>query len=70
MAVLKHVSECLTGKECGLLLAIRSNIDEVGPQCGEIDIMEYRGQEPTKVLGTVHGPGYSEEHQLQKLYVK
>jgi beta-glucanase (GH16 family) len=36
-----------------------SNIDEVGwPQCGEIDIMEYRGQEPTKV-GTVHGPGYS-----------
>jgi beta-glucanase (GH16 family) len=22
-------------------------------------IMEYRGQEPTKVLGTVHGPGYS-----------
>jgi beta-glucanase (GH16 family) len=32
-----------------------SNIDEVGwPQC-EIDIMEYRGQEPTKVLGTVHG---------------
>jgi beta-glucanase (GH16 family) len=28
-------------------------------QCGEIDIMEYRGQEPTKVLGTVHGPGYS-----------
>jgi beta-glucanase (GH16 family) len=48
-----------TGKECGLLLAIRFNIDEVGwPQC-EIDIMEYRGQEPTKVLGTVHGPGYS-----------
>jgi beta-glucanase (GH16 family) len=27
----------------------------VGIQCGEIDIMEYRGQEPTKVLGTVHG---------------
>ena len=37
-----------------------ANSDEVAwPQCGEIDIMEYRGQEPTKVLGTVHGPGYS-----------
>jgi beta-glucanase (GH16 family) len=45
-----------------------SNIDEVGwPQCGEIDIMEYRGQEPTKVLGTVHGQDILEEHQLQKL---
>lgn len=29
------------------------------PQCGEIDIMEYRGQEPGVVIGTVHGPGYS-----------
>lgn len=29
------------------------------PQCGEIDIMEYRGQEPNLVHGTVHGPGYS-----------
>ncbi|KAA3658753.1 MAG: glycoside hydrolase family 16 protein [Calditrichaeota bacterium] len=28
------------------------------PQCGEIDILEYRGQEPTRVHGTVHGPGY------------
>jgi beta-glucanase (GH16 family) len=36
------------------------NIEEVGwPQCGEIDIMEYRGQEPTTVHGSVHGPGYS-----------
>ncbi len=36
-----------------------ANIDEVGwPQCGEIDVMEYRGQEPRLVLGTVHGPGY------------
>ncbi len=36
------------------------DIDAVGwPECGEIDIMEYRGQEPTVVLGTVHGPGYS-----------
>lgn len=28
------------------------------PQCGEIDIMEYRGQEPTVVHGSLHGPGY------------
>lgn len=29
------------------------------PDCGEIDIMENVGKEPTKVHGTVHGPGYS-----------
>ena len=26
------------------------------PQCGEIDIMEYKGQEPNIVHGTIHGP--------------
>lgn len=37
-----------------------SNFETVGwPQCGEIDIMEFRGQDPGIVLGTVHGPGYS-----------
>lgn len=37
-----------------------SNIDEVSwPQCGEIDIMEYRGQEPSIIHGSLHGPGYS-----------
>jgi len=37
-----------------------NDIDTVSwPQCGEIDIMEYRGQEPSKVEGTLHGPGYS-----------
>ncbi|MEQ9582517.1 MAG: glycoside hydrolase family 16 protein, partial [Arenibacter sp.] len=41
---------------------------EVWPQRGEIDIMEYRGQEPTKVLGTVHGPGYSAEEAITKSY--
>lgn len=36
------------------------NIDSVGwPACGEIDIMEYRGQEPNTVHGSLHGPGYS-----------
>ena len=29
------------------------------PACGEIDIMEYRGQETALVHGSVHGPGYS-----------
>jgi beta-glucanase (GH16 family) len=37
-----------------------ANFDNVGwPTCGEIDIMEYRGQEPRIVHGSVHGPGYS-----------
>jgi beta-glucanase (GH16 family) len=37
-----------------------SNIDEVGwPACGEIDIMEHVGSEPTAVHGTVHGPGFA-----------
>ena len=29
------------------------------PGCGEIDVMEYRGQEPRVVHGSLHGPGYS-----------
>jgi beta-glucanase (GH16 family) len=29
------------------------------PECGEIDIMEYRGQYPTVASGALHGPGYS-----------
>ncbi len=37
-----------------------SNIDQVGwPTCGEIDIFENIGKEPSIVHGTVHGPGYS-----------
>jgi beta-glucanase (GH16 family) len=37
-----------------------SNVDTVAwPQCGEIDIMELRGQKPNIINGTVHGPGYS-----------
>jgi beta-glucanase (GH16 family) len=36
------------------------NFDAVGwPACGEIDILEYRGQEPNIVHGSIHGPGYS-----------
>ncbi len=37
-----------------------ADIDVVNwPQCGEIDILEYRGQEPTIIHGSLHGPGYS-----------
>lgn len=36
------------------------NCQEVSwPQCGEIDVMELRGQRPNEIAGTVHGPGYS-----------
>lgn len=46
-----------------------ANIDEVSwPQCGEIDIVEYLGNQPTKVLGTVHGPGYSADQSVSKTY--
>jgi beta-glucanase (GH16 family) len=37
-----------------------ANFETVGwPACGEIDIMEYRGQEPSVLHGSLHGPGYS-----------
>lgn len=41
---------------------------EIWPQIGEIDIMEYRGQDPTVVLGSVHGPGYSAGDAITKSY--
>jgi len=37
-----------------------SDISSVGwPACGEVDVMEYRGQTPLMVQGSLHGPGYS-----------
>ena len=37
-----------------------ANIQTAGwPACGEIDIMENIGREPSIVHGTIHGPGYS-----------
>lgn len=46
-----------------------ANVGEIGwPQCGEIDIMELRGQLPNVVAGTVHGPGYSAGNAISGTY--
>ncbi|HKO61976.1 MAG TPA: glycoside hydrolase family 16 protein [Pyrinomonadaceae bacterium] len=45
------------------------DIDAVGwPGCGEIDIMEHIGKEPSKVFGTLHGPGYSGANGISAWY--
>ena len=37
-----------------------ANVDEVPwPGCGEMDVMEFRGQNPGVAFGSLHGPGYS-----------
>lgn len=46
------------------------NFSEVGwPECGEIDILEYRGQEPRLVHGSLHGPGHSGGNAITGRYV-
>ena len=41
------------------LWMLGSNINTTPwPGCGEIDIMEYKGNEPNKVYGTLHYPGH------------
>jgi beta-glucanase (GH16 family) len=46
-----------------------SNIGSVGwPQCGEIDILELRGQKPNIIAGTLHGPGYSGGAAISKSF--
>lgn len=40
----------------------------IWPQCGEIDIMEYLGDNPNTVFGSVHGPGYSAGEAITKDY--
>jgi beta-glucanase (GH16 family) len=46
-----------------------ANADEVGwPQCGEIDIMELKGQSPSTIHGTIHGPGYSAGNAITSSY--
>lgn len=39
------------------------------PACGEIDIMEFVGDQPTKVFGSVHGPGFSGGESISKDFV-
>ncbi|WP_232817877.1 glycoside hydrolase family 16 protein [Winogradskyella tangerina] len=38
------------------------------PNCGEIDVMEYLGDEPTVIFGSVHGPGYNAGDSVSKKY--
>ncbi len=38
------------------------------PACGEIDIMEYRGQEPSLLHGALHGPSYSGGSAVTRSY--
>src|SRR5258706_4624538 len=45
------------------------NINTAGwPTCGEIDIMENIGKEPSIVHGTLHGPGYSAANGITAAY--
>ncbi len=47
-----------------------ADIDEnPWPAAGEIDIMEYRGQDPNVLIGSVHGPGYSGGDAISKVFV-
>jgi len=50
----------LLGANCGPAV--------VWPECGEIDIMEYSGQEPTTIHGSVHGNGFSGGDAITKSY--
>ena len=46
-----------------------ANIDTVPwPGCGEIDVMENRGQEPGIILGSLHGPGYAGSKAITSSY--
>lgn len=46
-----------------------SNINQVGwATCGEIDVMENIGREPSTVHGTIHGPGYSGSNGISSSY--
>jgi beta-glucanase (GH16 family) len=40
----------------------------IWPQCGELDIMEYLGDQPTTIFGSAHGPGFSAGNAISKEY--
>lgn len=46
-----------------------SNFHSIGwPACGEMDIMENVGTEPSRVHGSLHGPGYSGSNPLTGVF--
>jgi len=45
-----------------------NNDSVVWPDCGEIDIMELRGQKSNIINGTLHGPGYSGVSAIEKSF--
>jgi beta-glucanase (GH16 family) len=48
---------------------IGNDIGEVGwPACGEIDIMENIGREPSSIHGSMHGPGYFGDRAYTSVY--
>ncbi len=47
-----------------------SDIHTAGwPNCGEIDVMEAIGREPSRNYGSLHGPGYSRDSSLSGIYM-
>ena len=38
------------------------------PACGELDIMEFRGSQPTETSSAIHGPGYSGNTPFSRRY--
>lgn len=51
------------------MLGVEDSSEEIWPNIGEIDILEMRGQDPTKLIGSIHGPGYSGGEAISKEYV-
>ena len=46
-----------------------NDFEKIGwPACGEIDIMENVGKEPSTVHGSMHGPGYSGDGDFTSVY--
>jgi len=46
-----------------------ANYPAVGwPQCGEIDVMENVGSQPSWIFGSLHGPGYSGGNAVTQRY--